>query len=250
MKKQFTALTILFFVLALGSGYAQETDREGINTIQHLENGVVLLENFEDVKVGQLPQDWYNQDGSARPVTFTGNERDAYNYRVVKNGSNKFLRYSGTTARHLNFPLVNKKVNILETPILTWKWRVWDLPDNANEDDANDTAASIYVVFDLGHVLWKEVPKTIRYTWSSTLPEGTVLSKFFDNQKIVVVESGKDGLGQWKTFERNIVEDYKRLFGEPPPETPLAVLILSDGDTTGNTSVADYDDIKLKPAEE
>ncbi len=242
-----TGLALL--LLMFSNANAQATDREGINTIKKLSNGVVLLENFEDVEVEHLPADWYSRDGSDRPATYEGSLRDSYNYYVVQQGDNKFLRYSGTTAKHLNFPLVNKDINILETPILSWKWRIWDLPDGASEADENDVAASIYVVFGLGHVLWKEVPKSIRYTWSSTLPEGTVLSKFFDNQKVVVVESGADGLGQWKTFEQNIVEDYKRLFGEPPPKTPLAILILSDGDNTGNTAIADYDDIKLKPAE-
>ncbi len=247
---RFTVLALLLLIFSSINANSQVTDREGVNTIKKLPNGVVLLEDFEDVKVKRLPADWYSRDGSARPATYTGSLRDSYNYYVVKQGDNKFLRYAGTTAKHLNFPLVNKNVNIYETPVLSWKWRVWDLPDGASEDDENDTAASIYVVFGLGHVLWKEVPKSIRYTWSSTLPEGTVLSKFFDNQKVVVVESGDEGLGRWKTFEQNIVEDYKRLFGEPPPKTPLAILILSDGDSTGNTAIADYDDIKLKPAEE
>lgn len=248
MKKPIT-LFIIFLLCITASSKSQSTDREGINTVKTLPNGVVLLENFEDVEVNKLPADWYSRDGSDRPATYTGNLRDSYNYYVMKEGDNKFLRYSGTRAKHLNFPLVNKPVDIFKTPILSWKWRIWDLPDGASENDENDTAASIYVVFDMGHVMWKDVPKSIRYTWSSTLPVGTVLSKFFDNQKVVVVASGKAGLGQWKTFERNIVEDYKRLFGDKPPKTPLAVLILSDGDNTNNTSVADYDEIKLKPVE-
>jgi hypothetical protein len=92
----------------------------------------------------------------------------------------------------------------------------------------------------------KKVPKSIRYTWSSTLEEGTELSKFYGNQKIVVVESGSDQKGNWRTFERNIVEDYRRLFGDSPPENPIAILILSDGNSTNSHAKADYDDIMLK----
>src|SRR5699024_6740081 len=101
-----------------------------------------------------------------------------------------------------------------------------------DKDALNDVAASIYVVFDMGHVLFKKVPKSIRYTWSSTLPEGTELSKLFGNQRIIVMGSGEKNIGTWQTFERNIVEDYKRLFGDNPPKRPLAILILSDGDST------------------
>ncbi|HLR76335.1 MAG TPA: DUF3047 domain-containing protein [Balneolaceae bacterium] len=217
--------------------------------LKTLGNGVKIVEDFENEKVGTLPQRWYDYKADMAVPQFSQDERAKYKYKVMQKKDNKFLRYSGTKAMHLTFPLRKvEELNIFETPILSWKWRVWDLPDGASEDDKNDTAASIYVVFDLGHVLFKKVPKSIRYTWSSTLETGTELSKFFGNQKIIVVASGKNGLGRWRTFERNIVEDYKRLFGDSPPEKPLAILILSDGDNTGNTAIADYDDIKLKPS--
>ncbi len=249
MNNQLLSFLFLILIAPLAFAQAQDTDREGINEVEHRPNGSVLIEDFEDVAVNELPPEWYNQEGSARPAAYSEEEQKLYNYFVLKEDENKFLRYYGTSANHLNFPLVNKDVDIYETPILSWRWRVWNLPEGASEKDENDVAASIYVVFDLGHVLWREVPKSIRYTWSSTLPEGTELPKFFGNQKIVVLESGKDGLGEWKTFERNIVEDYKRLFGDSPPETPLAILILSDADDTGSVAKADYDDIILKPSE-
>ena len=50
----------------------------------------------------------------------------------------------------------------------------------------------------------------------------------------------------WQTFERNIVEDYKRLFGDSPPSKPLAILLLSDGNDTKDRVSADYDNILLK----
>ncbi|MDZ7682594.1 MAG: DUF3047 domain-containing protein [Fodinibius sp.] len=93
------------------------------------------------------------------------------------------------------------------------------------------------------------MPKTIRYTWSSTQKKDWEYSTFYGNQKIVVVESGPERTGQWMTFERNIVEDYKRLFGDKPPENPLAILILSDGNSTNSQVKADYGQIMLKPKE-
>ncbi|GAB5408707.1 MAG: hypothetical protein BalsKO_10720 [Balneolaceae bacterium] len=78
------------------------------------------------------------------------------------------------------------------------------------------------------------------------MPVGTELSHFYGNQKIIVIGSGDQQLGEWMSFERNIVEDYKRLFGDTPPKVPLAVLILSDGDSTKKNAKADYDDIFLQ----
>lgn len=213
---------------------------------------VYMIDNFEDENVGDLPVNWYNQKGEKKTNTFDEELRNTYNYSITEEDGNKFLRFQGIRGKHLNFPLINKDdVNIYETPVLTWKWRIRNTPDGASEDDKNDVAASIYVVYDMGRVaLFKKVPKSIRYTWSSSLPVGTELSKFFNNQKIVVVGSGEEQAGEWITFERNIVEDYKRLFGDEPPAKPLAILILSDGDTTNSLSSADYDDIYLKPESE
>lgn len=238
------AFFIFFGILVFGA-QAQST----VNEITKLSNGDILLENFESYTVGEIPEDWYNQKGEHRPAFYDQENKAGYKYRVVKEDGNKFLRYEGMDAKHLNFPLVNKGINIHKTPILSWKWRVFELPDGANEDidDRNDTAASIYVVFDMGRVaLVKKVPKSIRYTWSSTLEEGKEVSKLYGNQKVVVVESGAEHKGGWRTFERNIVEDYKRLFGDSPPENPIAILILSDGNSTDSHVKADYDDIILK----
>ena len=248
---RFLLYAILVFIFCGFQNSALAQDKEGINTIEHLKDGSVLLESFEKYQVGTIPSDWYNQKGERRPHTYGKKNKSGYKYSVQIEDGDKFLRYAGVSAKHLNFPLVNKDINIYNTPILSWKWRVLDVPKGANEDDddRNDVAASMYVVFDLGRVLFKKVPKSIRYTWSSSLPKGTELSKFFGNQKVVVIGTGSEGTnGKWRTFQRNIVEDYKRLFGDDPPETPLAILILSEGDSTGQTAKADYDDIKLLPS--
>ncbi len=247
-------LTIIFSIYFCSSGdlLAQHSAKE----IEKLTNGNVILEDFESYEVQSFPASWYNRDGEARPVNYPQSIKQEYKYRVHSEGGNHFLRYEGTSAKHISLPLVNKDrdniydINIYETPILSWKVRAHSLPQNANEnvDDRNDSVASIYVVFDMGRVaLFKKVPKSIRYTWSTTLKEGETGSKLFGNQQILVVKSGSEDTGKWITFERNIVEDYRRMFGDDPPKTPLAILILSDGDSTENFVKADFDDIMLKP---
>lgn len=243
------SLFLLFlFLLSINISTAQNP-KKASSPLEVKPEGTVIIDTFENDSLGDLPEEWYNQNASIKPSE-NAKEASLFRYYIAEEMGNKFLRYHGTDARHLNFPLKNRpNVNIYETSVLSWQWRVKDLPKGGNEgnDKYNDTAASIYVAFDMGRVaLFKEVPKTIRYTWSSTLEEGTELSRFFGNQKIVVVESGPEKMGEWVTFERNILEDYKRLFGDKPPKTPLAILILSDGDNTGSRVIADYDNIVLK----
>lgn len=221
----------------------------------HLDNGTVLLENFENDREGSLPQKWYDRDGNKKLINHSKDFTEHYLYEVIGENDNHFLRYEGSGAKHISLPLINEDkdniydINIYDTPILSWKVRAHSLPENANEkvDERNDSVASIYVVFDMGRVaLFKKVPKSIRYTWSTTLDKGETTSKLFGNQQIMVIKSGFEDTGKWITFERNIVEDYRRMFGDDPPKTPLAILILSDGDSTGSFVKADFDDLKLK----
>ena len=211
---------------------------------------VFFIEGFEKEEIGKLPKNWFNQKGSLQTSAFEPWLRDTYNYTINNEPGNQYLSFQGIKGKHMSFPLLkDETINIYETPILSWKWRIHSIPKGANENskNKNDAAASIYVVFDFGRVLFRKVPKSIRYTWSSSLKAGTELSKFYGNLKIIVVGSGEDGIRKWQNFERNIVEDYKRLFGDNPPKKPLAILILSDGDSTGEYVEADYDDILLKP---
>lgn len=243
----FTVVILLFSSFAV-DGYAQKVE-EAKFSVQKLEDGRVLIENFENEEVGTLPSRWYNRDGDFVLTTLSEEKRSLYQYQIKEEGDNKYLHYKGKIVKHLNFPLLNKNVNIYETPILRWRWRAIDLPKGGDESSSNknDAVLNVYVVFDFKKILFKKVPRSIRYTWSSTLDVGTNTSKLFGNQQILVLESGKENIGQWKTFERNIVNDYKELFGEKPPQKPIALLLLSEGDSTNDISIGDVDDIYLMP---
>jgi len=51
-------------------------------------------------------------------------------------------------------------------------------------------------------------------------------------------------VGEWMTEKRNILEDYRRLFGGEPPSI-MAVGIMTDTDNTGESATAGYDDLKF-----
>ena len=208
----------------------------------------VVLEDFQSDTPGNLPARWFNREGSAIPAEYTPEDRRLYQYEIVQEGEQRFLRFDGRLAKHLTLPLVEKaQVDLTRTPVLEWRWRVHQIPQGADEerDETNDVAASVYIAFKLNKVLFRRIPQTIRYTWSSTQRKGRVIDKFFGNQKVIVLESGQDNLGEWRTVRVNLLEDYERVFGEPPPPHPLALLILSDANDTGSWAVADYDDFRL-----
>jgi len=238
----------LLFLFVCTALHAQIPDGLPLKSLPVLDDGSIMVEDFSNEKKGTLPARWFDQRAERVPAYYTDKDQTRYLYSVKEEDGNKFLRFDGVRGVHLNFPIREvENYNINDYPILSWKWRAHVLPEGGNEDrgSTNDVTASIYVVYSLN---WLRIPRVIRYTWSSTLPVGTELSKNFNNQKIVVVESGEEKLGEWVTFERNIREDYRRLFGGRPPGRPLAILILSDGNSTGTPAKADYDEIRFLPA--
>ncbi len=210
-----------------------------------LENGDILLDDFSGDQVGSMPSKWFVRDGDVRLKDLSAEKKVKYRYRVVEEDGKKYLRYSGMDAMHIGLPIHDtSEIDLASHPILSWEWRVHAVPTGGNEDveKLNDTAASIYVVFELSGIF--RIPKVIRYTWSSTLPKGTFLSK--GKQKIIVKETGTSRMGEWIQFDRNIVEDYRDFFGEEPPKRPLAILILSDANNTGSFAFADYGSVMFK----
>ena len=72
-----------------------------------------------------------------------------------------------------------------------------------------------------------------------------VPNPFTDRVHMIVVESGLSKLNTWVTEERNIYDDYKRVFGEEPPMIS-GMAIMTDTDNTGESATAYYGDIVLK----
>lgn len=248
MLKSFCSLLLLFILGFTLSLYSQP--RTAVNSIEIGEDGVVYLDDFQKYELGSMPDEWYNRDGDGIPENYSESDKAGYNYRVAEENGHKFLRYEGTEAKHLNFPLADKEeINIHETPVLRWRWRIHDIPHGGDEDSSNrnDVAASVYMVFDTSRILFQKVPVSIRYTWSSKHSVGSEFSKLRGRQRIIVIGTGDKDIGEWQVMERNLVEDYKHFFGEKPPETPLALLILSDGDDTKSFTKADYDYFELHP---
>jgi hypothetical protein len=61
---------------------------------------------------------------------------------------------------------------------------------------------------------------------------------------MIAVESGNGKAGQWVSEQRNVLEDYRRYFGQDPPR-PGAVAIMTDSDNTGESATAWYGPISI-----
>lgn len=71
---------------------------------------------------------------------------------------------------------------------------------------------------------------TLGYLWSAQLPrESVVMSPRTDRVRSIVVESGRQHLGQWQDYERNIRADYVKAYGEAPGAL-LRIAVMTDND--------------------
>lgn len=138
------------------------------------------------------------------------------------------------------------EIDTATCPIAEWSWRVDALP-GANDlavRDSEDVAASVMFVFgdpgSLGNP--KPVP-TLRYVWASAnnRPEQIIDSPYLPGWlESVVVRSGVEALGQWRTERRDLNADYRRAFGKPPEEHVEAFALFTDNDHLEQPTVAHY----------
>jgi hypothetical protein len=135
--------------------------------------------------------------------------------RVKSDKASFFLAHSG------------RQFDPADYPVLEWSWKGVTLPTGGDvrkssllpfADNRNDQALQLLVTFDGGNV--------ISYVWDSTAPVETEVkeSNPFVNIMSVVVESGEKHLGEWRSYRRNVKDDYRRLHkGELRPIKAIAV---------------------------
>jgi Protein of unknown function (DUF3047) len=156
-------------------------------------------------------------------------------------------------------------VNPRETPWFSWSWRVDTVHTQATvtDDDAEDTPARIVLAFEgdvsklplRERIFFEQVElftgnklpyATLAYAWDGQAAVGQVVpyvrSKRLQNY---VVESGTASAGTWRHYERNVLEDFKQVFGEDPPGIIRSVGVLTDSDDLRNTAEAWYGDMRF-----
>jgi hypothetical protein len=151
-----------------------------------------------------------------------------------------------------------------EYPWLTWRWKVPALNPRADNtlSHVEDSPARVIVVFEGGRdklppdeqmnfdlvkaMSGNDLPyATLMYIWENRLPEGAVIAHHFTSRvKMIVAGSGHADLGAWHEERVNVLEDYRRAFGEEPPRI-RALAVMSDSDNTGARTVAWYGDIRF-----
>ncbi len=170
-------------------------------------------------------------------------------YQVLTENSQGFLNSSSAGASSGLYIKLSREV----TPnlYLSWRWRAITFPQKKHPErlanrSEDDFAARIYVIFPGSNFFNTNV---IEYIWDENINAGSAESSpYSDRIKLFVIRSGKGAEieGGWQTEERNIYQDYLKLFGKEPKRPIGAVAIMSDSDNTGTTSQSDFGEIVFK----
>lgn len=212
-------------------------------------SGARIIENFQSYDVGDIPRKWhFLRNRRIIPLQPEHlNEREKF--YIVQEGGRRFVRaYTEGEAQHIILVANDGEDggfgwDLNEHPFLSWDWRALRLPEGAREDRVNDVGAAVYVTFGTD---WLGRPRSIKYTYSTSLPKGTVVK--FGPLRVLVVDTGLEGIGSWKTVVRDVAADYRQIFGGDPPDRPLSITLWSDSDNTNSVGEADFDNIRLLPA--
>jgi hypothetical protein len=185
-----------------------------------------IVEDWSTQPVGSkgIPAGWKGQNwGSPK-----------YDFTVVTDEGRKALHLRSANEGSTISKEIKAKVNVKETPLLEWSWKVTALPKGGNScrKATDDQAAQVFVV-------WPRFPEAVRsqvigYVWDSTEPVGTTCkSEKTGTVTYVVVRSGPAELGKWFTERRNVAEDYRRIYGAEPDD-PAAFSIAIDSNDTNS----------------
>jgi Protein of unknown function (DUF3047) len=181
----------------------------------------VVVEDWSAVPMRQkgIPEGWKGQSWGSPTYDFTVVDEDGRRALHLKSRGD-----SSTISKELQ-----GRVSLKSTPVLEWTWKVVTLPEggDARRKERDDEAGQIYVV-------WPRFPEAVRsqiigYIWDSTAPVGTVIpSQKNRTVTYIVVRSGKEGLGQWLTERRNVLDDFKRVYDGDADPGALSLSIDSD----------------------
>jgi hypothetical protein len=133
---------------------------------------------------------------------------------------------------------------------------------NPKEKSGDDYPIRIYVMFQydpsratLGERIIYNATKaiygkypphsTLNYVWTGhNIPERFIVSPYTEKARMVILERGKDRLGQWVEESVNVLDDYRQTFGKDPPAT-VGIAVMSDTDNTGESALAYVDFIEV-----
>jgi hypothetical protein len=153
------------------------------------------------------------------------------------------------------------RIDPKSNPVVEWRWKIVQPVQGADVrvPSRDDSPARLVVSFhgDINRLDFSErvtlrwykaltgqtLPYAmLMYVSAASLRAGTTVPNEHTEKIQTIVVSGDEGRGQWIRFRRNVLEDYRHIFGEDPGEI-VAVGVMTDSDDTRQQARTLYGDI-------
>ncbi len=211
--------------------------------------------------------DFSKQSSSAilkqwRPLIFKGiDKQTTYRLEVDDRGVQVVHAHASASAsgwvRKMN-------VDLEQYPVVQWSWKVSSVlaKGDMHTKAGDDYPARLYLLFDYdpekaswiekmarsaASLFYGDEPpgSSLNYIWSSIYPVNSHANNAYtDKAKMWAVEGGKKNVGKWRFYSRNVLADYRLLFGYSPPRL-VGIAIMSDTDNTLEEVDAWFGDIRF-----
>lgn len=188
-----------------------------------------------------------------QPLTFRRVERHTRYTPVIADGKPAFRAESECAASALALSL--DATTLDRAPLLRWRWKVETALESRDERsrDGDDFAARVYLLFRfepegaswfersrraIGERLYgAELPgNALNYVWSTREARGAAWTNPH-SEYARMVSLGPAERGRWREEEVDVVADYRRQFGDDPPEL-MGLAIMTDSDNTCSRAAA------------
>ena len=201
---------------------------------------------------GPFPGGWHTEGA----VKF----RKPSSYRLVDNGGTTVVE--GTAEASASGLVEFLDIDPHERPVLAWQWKITRPVEGADTTHrwGDDAPARVLLSFSgdvqslpLSDRLWFNQVKlisgiqipyaTLEYVWGAGAPEETVvINSFSPRIRTILVRNSPEPLDEWVTETRDVVEDFRRAFGEEPGRI-TAIAVYTDADATLARSQGYYGDL-------
>jgi len=171
---------------------------------------------------------------------------EVYAYQFVHDGpeGHHILLRSG---KNNSFSLgLETKFRLQQWPVVEWEWKMVRLPKGGDvrQKDKDDQAGAVCVVVNPGLTGFD----SLCYLFENAGPRDTPITstKRADSRYLILrTAAAGDAVGAWHKERRNVLADYKRVFGkEPAHEAVIGFQI--DSDDTQSAAEAHYRNVLLK----
>jgi len=195
------------------------------------------------------------------PLTFPRIKAHSTYTLVAEGGKTVLKAQSHASASAL---VCRRTFNVYEYPNLRWRWKVTRFSGTGNpkEKSGDDYPIRVYVMFQYdparasladrlqyhaAKAIYGQYPphSTLNYVWTGAgISDKYIVSPYTDKAWIVILQRGGNRAGQWVEESVNILDDYRKTFGQDPPAV-AGLAVMSDSDNTRTEAEAYLDFIEV-----